>query len=112
MVLSVVTVLTPPLNHNFVHLMKDKWEALATKAQVTSIQTEILFVHMNRGKEVKPHGIKTSLKNGHGAEPAIKLQQSPSITHSKQSSQVSEGLLSKALGENICSLLGGWAILQ
>ena len=36
----------------------------------------------------------------------------PSITHSKQISQVSEGLLNKTLGEYVDSLLGGWAILQ
>ena len=67
---------------------------------------------MNRGKEGKPHGTKTSLKNGHGAGPAINNNKLPSCTHPKQRYQVGEVLLCESLGKNISSLLGGWAILQ
>ena len=67
---------------------------------------------MNQGKEGKPHGIKPSLKNGHGARPIENNKKLPSFTHPKQISQVGEGLLSESLGKNISNLLGGWAILQ
>ena len=67
---------------------------------------------MNRGKEGKPHGKKTSLKNGHGAGPAINNIKLPSFTHSKQISQAGEGLLCEILGKNISNFLSGWTILH
>ena len=67
---------------------------------------------MSRGKEVKPHGTKPSLKNGHGAGPTISNTKLPSFTHPKKISQVDEGILCEILGKNINSLLSGWAILQ
>ena len=77
------------------------------------LNTNINFIcPFEVSKEGKPHGTKPSLKNGHGAKTCNKWQQSPSITHSKKISQVSEGLLYESIGENVDSLLGGWAILQ
>ena len=59
-------------------------EALVTMAQVTSIAIQkILFAHINRGKEGKPHGTKPSLKNGHGAGPTTNNIKLPSFTHPK-----------------------------
>ena len=46
-----------------------------------------------------------------GMKPAINSIKSPSITYPKPISQVSEGLLCESLGENVGSLLSGWAIL-
>ena len=46
-----------------------------------------------------------------GLKPAKNSSKSPSFTHPKQISQVSEGLLYESLGENVTSLLGGWAML-
>ena len=67
---------------------------------------------MKSGKEGKPNGTKHSLKNGHGAGPAINKIKLPPFNHPKKISQVGEGLLCESLGKNISSLLGGWAILQ
>ena len=36
-----ITIITPPLNHDLVQLIKILFKALEMKAQVTSIQTEI-----------------------------------------------------------------------
>ena len=47
-----------------------------------------------------------------GLKPATNSRKSPSFTHPKKISKVGEGLLSESLGENISSLLSGWAILQ
>ena len=33
-----------------------------------------LFVHVNQGKEGKPHGTKPSLRNGHGMKLAKKIE--------------------------------------
>ena len=46
-----------------------------------------------------------------GMKPTTNSIKSLSIIHPKQISQVSEGLLCENLGENVSSLLGGWAIL-
>ena len=45
-------------------------------------------------------------------KPTKNSSKSPSIIHPEQISQVSEALLCVSLGENIDSLLDGWAILQ
>ena len=47
-----------------------------------------------------------------GLKPAKNSRKSPSITQPNQISQVSEGLLCESLGENVDTLLSGWAILQ
>ena len=67
---------------------------------------------MNRGKEGKYYGTKPSLKNGHGARPAKNNNKLSSFSHSKQKSQVGEGILSESLRKNVGSLLRGWEILQ
>ena len=46
-----------------------------------------------------------------GLKPAKNSSKSPSITHPKKISQVSEGILCESLGENVSSLLGGCEIL-
>ena len=47
-----------------------------------------------------------------GLKTAKNSRKSPSITNPKKISQVNEGLLCESLGENVSSLLSGWAILQ
>ena len=70
------------------------WQQWLKSPQIHNLEITILICPCEPRKEGKPHGIKTSLKNRHGAGPAINNRKLPSLTHPKKISQVSEGLLS------------------